>query len=278
MAHSPFLEIPSFVKGVCPHDCPDTCGVISEVRAGQAVGFRGDPDHPITKGWLCAKVRSYLEFVNHPQRLLHPLRRTGPKGSGRWQTITWAEALAEIAARWQTIIRNFGPQAILPYSYSGTLGLVNMTVASARLWNRLGASQLERSICGAAAECAVEATLGQRWSPAYTEVGHSRLVLLWGHNPASTAPHFMPHLQAAQRQGCQLVVIDPRRTLSSRGANLYLAPYPGSDGILALGLSNVLVAEGLHDEAWLQEHTVGWPAFGDGLRDFPPRGWPSRPV
>jgi anaerobic selenocysteine-containing dehydrogenase len=158
----------------------------------------------------------------------------------------------------------------LPYSYSGTLGLVNMTVSSARLWNRLGASQLERSICGAAAECAVEATLGKRWSPAYAEVEHSRLVLLWGHNPASTAPHFMPHLRAAQRQGCQLVVIDPRRTLSAQGANLHLAPYPGSDGVLALGLGHVLVAEGLHDEAWLQGHSAGWPALRERLNDFPP--------
>src|SRR5262245_45363433 len=222
------------VHGVCPHDCPDTCGVITEVQDGRAVGFRGDPDHPFTRGWLCAKVRPYLDHVYHPGRLLHPLRREGPKGAGRWRRITWPEALDEIAGRWRAIIRDHGPEAILPYSYSGTLGLVQMTVASARLWNRLGASQLERSICGAAAELAVEATVGKRRSPPYSDVVHSKLVVLWGHNPVSTAPHFMPFLRQAQHRGCKVVVIDPRRTRSAHGADLHLSPLPGPDGALAL--------------------------------------------
>src|SRR5205807_710026 len=161
------------VRGVCPHDCPDTCGVLTEVRDGRAVGFRGDPEHPTTRGWLCAKVRPYLDHVYHPGRLLYPLRRTGPKGSGQWRRITW----------------------------DGTLGLVQNAVPAARLFNRLGASQLQRSICGAAAELAVTATLGKRWSPPYEDVVHSRLVILWGHNPVSTAPHFMPFLRDAQRRG-----------------------------------------------------------------------------
>ncbi len=258
------------VRGVCPHDCPDTCGVLTEVEDGVAVGFRGDPDHPITQGWLCAKVRPYLDHVYHPDRLLHPLRRVGPKGGGQWQRITWDDALAEIAARWKAILATDGPQAILPYSYSGTLGLVQMIVASARFWNRLGASQLQRSICGAAAEMAVEATLGKRWSPAYSEVLHSKLVIIWGHNPVATAPHFMPFLRRAQHQGCQVVVIDPRRTQTARGADWHLAPKPGSDGALALGLAAVLVWEGLHDGAWLAKHTVGWPAFRERLKEYPP--------
>src|SRR6516162_6285924 len=198
------------IHGACPHDCPDTCGVVTEVDNGRAVAFRGDPDHPVTRGWLCAKVRPYLDHVYHPDRLLHPLRREGPKGDGRWRRITWEEALDEIATRWQTIIREYGAEAILPYSYSGTLGLVQMTVASARFWNRLGASQLQRSICGAAAELAVEATLGSRRSIPYADVLQSKLVLIWGHNPLSTAPHFMPFLRQAQHQGCKVVVIDPR--------------------------------------------------------------------
>ena len=193
------------------------------------------------------------------------------KGGGQWQRISWDQALQEIAQRWRTIIRESGPEAILPYSYSGTLGLVQMTVASARLWNRLGASQLQRSICGAAAEQAVETTLGKRWSPAYADVVHSRLVILWGHNPISSAPHFMPFLREAQRHGCQVVVIDPRRTLSAGSCNWHLAPWPGTDGTLALGVAHVLVAEGLHDETWLQTHTVGWPALRQRLDDFPPQ-------
>jgi anaerobic selenocysteine-containing dehydrogenase len=261
---------PLRVHGVCPHDCPDTCGVITEVQDGRAVNFRGDPDHPVTRGWLCAKVRPYLDHVYHPDRLLYPLRRVGSKGGGRWQRITWAEALAEIAERWKAIIAGYGAEAILPYSYSGTLGLVQMTVASARLWNRLGASQLQRSICGAAAEMAVEATLGARWSPPAADVVHSKLVLIWGHNPISTAPHFMPFLRQAQHRGCKVVVIDPRRTASAQGAYLHLAPVPGSDGALALGLAHVLVAESRHEERWLEAHTVGWPLLRQRVAEFPP--------
>jgi anaerobic selenocysteine-containing dehydrogenase len=261
-----------FVRGACPHDCPDTCGIVTEVRDGRAVAVRGDPDHPIARGWLCAKVRPYLDHVYHPGRLLHPLRRSGPKGSGQWQRITWDEAVAEITGRWRSIIAESGAEAILPYSYSGTLGLVQNAVPAARLWNRLGASQLQRSICGAAAEQAVTVTLGMRWSPPYTDVIRSRLVILWGHNPVSTAPHFVPFLRDAQRRGCQVVVIDPRRTKSAEGADWHLAPIPGSDGYLALGIAHILVAEGKHDEEWLAAHTVGWPQLRERLAEiFPSR-------
>lgn len=264
---SPTREI---VYGACPHDCPDTCGIVTEVEDGRAVDFYGNPDHPVTQGWLCAKVRPYLEHVYHPQRLLHPLRRDGPKGSGRWQRISWEEALATIGERWRTISDGYGSAAILPYSYSGTLGLVQMSVASGRFWNRLGASRLARTICGAAAEMAVEMTLGSRQSQPYEEVRHSRLVIIWGHNPVSTAPHFMPHLRAAQRDGCQLVVIDPRRTRTARGADWHLAPLPGTDGALALGLAHLMVREGLYDEGWLEAHAVGWPRLRARLAAYPP--------
>jgi anaerobic selenocysteine-containing dehydrogenase len=259
---------PLLIRGACPHDCPDTCGLLTEVRDGRAVGFRGDPDNPVTRGWLCNKVRPYLDHVYHPGRLTYPLRRVGPKGGGQWQRISWTEALKEIGTRWRTISGESGAEAILPYSYSGTLGLVQMVVASGRFWNRLGASQLERSICGAAAECAVESTLGRRWSPPYADVLNSKLVVLWGHNPVSTAPHFMPFLRQSQRQGCRLVVIDPRRTGSAQGAMMHLAPRPGSDGVLALGVARLLTEMGLHDEDWLTAHALGWPALRERLADF----------
>lgn len=257
------------VRGACPHDCPDTCGILTDIHDGKAVAIRGDPNHPITDGWLCAKVAPYLDHVYHPGRLLYPLRQTGPKGSGRWKRISWDEALAEIAERWNKIIAEHGAEAILPYSYSGTLGLLQMTVTSARLWNRLGASRLERSICGAAAERAVEATLGARWSQPYSAVEHSKLVILWGHNPVATAPHFLPFLRRSQRQGCQVVVIDPRCTPTARSADWHLAPRPGTDGILALGLARLIIENNQHDEKWLAENTVGWPQLRDRLAEFP---------
>src|SRR5689334_10463570 len=166
------------VRGACPHDCPDTCGTITEVQNGRAVRFYADKDHPVTQGWLCAKVRPYLERVYHPDRLLYPMRRVGPKGSHRFERSSWDEAVGEIVARWQGILAQDGGAAILPYSYSGTLGLVQLRVCNERLWNRMGASGLQRSICGAAAEAAVQATVGGRFAPDPADLVHSRLILL----------------------------------------------------------------------------------------------------
>lgn len=258
------------IRGACPHDCPDTCGVITTVKEGRAIAFRGDPANPITEGWLCAKVRPYLDHVYHPDRLTHPLRRSGPKGSGQWKRISWQEAIGEITDRWKAISAESGAEAILPYSYSGTLGFVQLAVASGRFWNRLGATQLQRGICGAAAEHAVEATLGRRISAPYDEVAQSKLVILWGHNPVSTAPHFMPFLTKARNNGTRVIVIDPRRTPSCNGAEKHLMPIPGSDGPLALGMAHVIVRENLHDEAWLNANTVGWPRLKERIAEYPP--------
>jgi anaerobic selenocysteine-containing dehydrogenase len=258
------------VRGACPHDCPDTCVTMTEVQEGRAVRFYAEPQHPITDGWLCAKVRPYLERVYHPDRLLYPQRRVGPKGSGKWARISWEEAIAEITGRWKEIIARYGAAAILPYSYSGTLGLLQLVVCNARLWNRMGASGLERSICGAAAEAAIEATLGARWSPDPADVLHSKLVLIWGHNPASTGPHFLPLLRQAQKQGAHVVVIDPRRTITARSANEHIQPRPATDSALALGMMHVLFAEGLHDAAWLEANTVGWRELRQRAAEYPP--------
>ncbi|MEN9938449.1 MAG: hypothetical protein RLZZ387_5028 [Chloroflexota bacterium] len=261
---------PTLIRGACPHDCPDACATLTEVRDGRAVAFYANREHPLTQGWLCAKVRPYLERVYAPDRLTYPMRRVGAKGAGGWERITWDEAVAEIASRWKAIIAEHGAAAILPYSYSGTLGMLQMGVASARLWNRMGASGLERSICGAAAEMAVEATLGARWAPDMADVLHSRLVLIWGHNPASTGPHFMPFLRQAQKQGAHVIVIDPRRTLTARSADEHIRPRPATDGALALGLIHVIFAEGLHDEPWLEAHSLGWRELRQRASEYPP--------
>lgn len=257
------------VRGACPHDCPDTCAVITEVRDGRAVSFRGDPDHSFTAGWLCAKVRPYLDRVYHPDRLLYPQRRKGPKGSGEWERISWDEAIAEITGRWKAIIAKHGAPAILPYSYSGTLGLVQLAVTDERLWNRMGASGLRRSICGAAAETAVQMTYGGRRSPDPSHVLETKFFLIWGHNPATTSPHFVPFMRKAQRDGAQVVVIDPRRTITARSADQHIQPRPATDGALALGMMNVIFSENLHDEDWLEANSVGWRELRDRAANFP---------
>ncbi len=259
------------VHGACPHDCPDTCALEIHVdEQGKAVSVRGRADHPITRGWLCAKVNRYVERVYHPERLLYPLRRVGPKGSGQFTRVSWDEALGEIAERWQSIIAQHGAQCILPYSYAGTLGLVQGTVSSSRFWNRLGACNLERTICGAAAEEAVQLTIGSRLAPSPEDLVHSKFILIWGSNPASTAPHVMPFLRQAQRQGAKVVVIDPVRTLTARSADQYIQPYPGTDAALALAMMHVMVTESLHKPDWIMQHTVGWEHLLTRIMDYSP--------
>lgn len=259
------------VHGTCPHDCPDSCALETQVdENGRAVIVRGRADHPITRGWLCAKVNRYLERVYHPERLLYPLRRVGPKGSGKFERISWDEAISEITSRWKQIIAEHGGQSILPYSYAGTLGTVQGGVTDERLWNRLGASGLERAICGHAAEEGVQLVVGGRLAPSPEVLVESKLILIWGSNPASTAPHVMPFLRQAQKNGAQVIVIDPIRTLTARSADQHIQPYPGTDAALALAMMYVMVHEGLHDQQWLDAHTVGWEKFLERINEWTP--------
>jgi anaerobic selenocysteine-containing dehydrogenase len=260
----------SLVRGACPHDCPDTCATITEVSDGRAVSFYADRDHAYTRGWLCAKVRPYLERVYSPDRLLYPLRRVGPKGGDQWERISWGEALNMIADRWGAIIAEHGAAAILPYSYSGTLGLIQMGICDERLWNRMGASGLDRAICCSASHVAVGATLGARHSADPEDVLKSKLVIIWGNNPASSGPHFMPLLRQAQKAGAYVVVVDPRRTTTARSADEYIQIRPATDAALALGLMQVIFAEGLHDEPWLEAHSQGWRELRERAAAFPP--------
>ncbi len=259
------------VYGACPHDCPDTCALETQVdEQGIAVSVRGRADHPVTRGWLCAKVNRYLDRVYHRERLLYPLRRVGPKGSSSFERITWDEAIAEITGRWRDIIERHGAQCILPYSYAGTLGLVNGAVTDNRFWNRLGACGLERAICGHAAEEAVKLTIGGRLALSPEMLIHSKLILIWGSNPASTAPHIMPFLRDAQHNGTRVIVIDPIRTLTARSADLHISPFPGTDAALALGMMHVMVTEGLHQQAWIDAYTIGWERLLERILEFPP--------
>src|SRR5579884_3707662 len=259
------------VYGSCPHDCPDCCALETHVdEQGRAVSIHGRADHPVTRGWLCAKVNHYLERVYHPDRLLYPMRRVGPKGSGEFARITWDEAIAEITARWRDIIAQHGAGCILPYSYAGTLGLVQGAVTDSRFWNRLGACRLERAICGHAAEEAVQLIIGGRLAPSPEMLVHSRLILIWGSNPASTAPHVMPFIRQAQHNGARVIVIDPIRTLTARSADQHIQPFPGTDAALALSMMYVMVTEELHKPDWIAEHVLGWEHILERILQFSP--------
>ncbi len=259
------------VHGACPHDCPDTCALETLVdEQGRAVTVRGRKDHLVTQGWLCAKVNRYLERVYHPERLLYPLKRVGPKGSGNFERISWDAAIAEIVTHWTYIVTQHGAQCILPYSYAGTLGLVQGAVVDTRFWNRLGACKLERAICGHAAEEAVMLTIGGRLAVSPETLPQSKLILIWGSNPASTAPHIMPYLRKAQHAGTRVIVIDPIRTLTARSADQHIQPFPGSDAALALAMMHVMVEENLHNRAWIAEHTVGWEHLLERIQQMPP--------
>jgi anaerobic selenocysteine-containing dehydrogenase len=258
------------VKSVCPLNCPDTCGILTQVEDGRVVRTSGDPDHPITRGWLCRKGSRYLERHTSPERLLYPLRRVGPKGEGRFERISWDQALDLIAERWHSIVARWGPEAILPYGYSGTLGIIQRTVGERRFLNRLGASVLDRSICSEAGHAAMRATLGGSYGADPEDIPNSRLIVIWGYNPAATNPHAIPLIQEATRNGATVVVIDPRVSESVRFADWHLRPYPGTDGALALGVVHLLVEQGLEDRAFLDASTIGWDALRERAAEFPP--------
>jgi len=253
---------------VCPHDCPDTCSLQAQQDANGQLKVSGDPDHPVTRGWICAKIRDYPEQMLNNRRLLHPMRRCKGKGIERWQKISWDDAIAEICQHWQQLIDRHGAQCILPYSFSGTLGLVQMQICNTRLWNRMGARSLKRSICGAAAETAVKATLGKRFGVPYEQALDSRLILIWGSNPHTSAPHFMPFLRQARKNGTRIVVIDPVPSQTALGADQHIQPRPGSDLALALGMAHHIVARGWHDPVWLNAHCHGTTAYLHHLEDY----------
>ncbi len=263
------------VKTACPHDCPDTCSMLATVETladgtRQLLGVAGNPENPYTRGNLCRKVAHYEERVYSPDRLLYPMRRTGRKGEGRFERISWEEAIGEITARWKAIIAESGPEAILPYSYAGTMGVVNMSACDGRLWFRMGSSHLLRTICSAAAEAGYSYVNGWSGGMDPEDFVNSRFIIAWGTNLSSTNVHLMPVIREAQHRGATFVVIDPYRTRTAQAADWFVQPAPGTDAALALGMAHVIFAEGLHDEPFLEAHTVGWHAFRERCAEYPP--------
>ncbi len=265
-------ELPLRVtRGACPHDCPDTCAWTVTVRDGRAVELHGDPDHPFTRGGLCAKVNHFLEDrTYHPDRVLHPLRRTGPKGSGMFEPVAWDVALDDIAGRLRGIVDERGAQAVMPYSYLGTQGLVQGSAMSDAFFARLGATHLVRSVCGSAGGTGIAMTIGDGPGFLPEDLAHSRYIILWGTNTISTNLHLWPFIREAKEHGATIVAIDPAKTRTAAAADVHIRPMPGTDAALALGMMHVIVAEGLHDERYLSDHTVGFEELAQRLPEYAP--------
>ena len=262
-------EATTVVRGACPHDCPDTCALLTTVEGGRAIKVQGNPAHAHTDGVLCTKVSRYAERTHHAERVLTPLRRTGPKGNGRFEPIGWDAALDEIAAR-LTAIAARDPQAILPYSYAGTMGLVQSEGMAARFFHRLGASLLDRTICAAAGGEGFVQTLGGKVGMKVEHFAEARLILIWGSNSIGSNLHFWKLAQQAKRDGARLVCIDPRRTETADKCHEHIALKPGTDAALALALMHELIVHDWLDHDYIARHTLGWEGLRERALQWPP--------
>lgn len=262
---------PTIVRGACPHDCPDTCAMLVTVERGRAVRVAGDPDHPFTRGFLCAKVNRYVERTYHRDRLLHPMRRVGPKGSGQFERISWDEALDEIASRLDDIrASSDGPQAILPYSYAGTMGMIQGSSMDRRFFHTIGASLLDRTICSMAGTVGMRMTVGANAGADPEGIPQSDLVLLWGTNTLTANPHLWPFVLEARERGAQVIAIDPIRTRTAAQCDEWIGIRPGTDAALALGMMHVVLERGLQDDAYIAAYTHGFDALRERVREYPP--------
>ncbi|MFI5072991.1 MAG: molybdopterin-dependent oxidoreductase [Terriglobales bacterium] len=269
------------VHAACPHDCPDACGVLITVENGRATKIQGDPAHPVTRGFLCAKVAKYLDRVYSPDRVLYPMRRIAPKGSRgprgfapptqSWQRISWDEALDEIAENFKKITAEFGSEAILPYSYGGTLAALNSASMDRRFFHRMGASQLARNICSNAGEEGLKSVIGTQVGTEPEQFAHSRYIIAWASNIHGNNVHLWPFIEEARRQGAKLVVIDPYRTRTAACADWYLPINPGTDAALALGMMHVIIEENLYDADYVSRHTLGFGELRTKAAEYPPQ-------
>src|SRR5688572_30697253 len=259
------------VRAACPHDCPDTCAMLVTVEDGRAVGVRGDPEHPFTNGFLCTKVSRYHERTHSPDRVLHPMRRVGRKGEGRFERVSWDEALDEITGRFAEIAASEdGAEAILAYSYAGTMGLVQGEGMDRRFFHRLGASLLARTICATAGAEAWAATIGASVGTDPEQFHKARLVVLWGTNTLTSNVHLWPQILDARKAGAEVVAIDPYRTRTAAAADRWLAIRPGTDAALALALAHVAFRDGLADRDYLERYTVGADLFEQRVAEWTP--------
>jgi len=257
------------VVGACPHDCPDTCSILTTVQNGVAIKVQGNPAHPHTDGVLCTKVSRYTERTYHPERILQPLRRVGPKGAGQFAPVSWDAALDAIAARLRAIAAR-DPQAVVPYSYAGTMGLVQGESMAARFFNKLGASQLERTICAAAGGEGLVHTLGGKLGMRVEFFAEAKLILIWGSNSVASNLHFWRYANEARRKGARLICIDPRKSETADKCHEHIALLPGTDGALALSLMQQLIVHDWLDHDYLARYTLGWDLLRERALQWPP--------
>ena len=269
ISENPTPAAPLSIRGACPHDCPDTCGLVTTVENGVATRVQGNPDHPHTDGVLCAKVSKYTERTYHPERILTPLKRSGAKGSGQFTPVTWDEALSDIAQRLQAIAAR-APEAILPYSYAGTMGLVQGESMDRRFFHHLGASLLDRTICASAGGEALVQTLGGKVGMKVEFFAESQLILIWGSNSIGSNLHFWRYAQQAKRNGAKLVCIDPRKSETADKCHEHIALRPGTDAALALALMHELIAHDWLDHDYIAQHTLGWEQLRERALQWPP--------
>ena len=268
------------IHTVCSHDCPDSCGVLVTVdEAGRATRVQGDPNNPVTQGFLCGKVAKYLDRVYSPDRLLYPMRRRagvakGPLPQGKeveaFERISWDEALDTIAARLQKISDEHGPESILPYSYAGTIGLLGYGSMDRRFFHRLGASQLDRTICSAAGGDALVSVYGRKLGTDTEHFRHSRYIIAWGANVHGNNIHLWPMIEEARRSGAKLIVIDPYRTRTAKVADWHIAINPGTDVALALGMMHIILRDGLEDANYIAENTHGFAELRQRAAEYTP--------
>ncbi|HYW46680.1 MAG TPA: molybdopterin-dependent oxidoreductase [Bryobacteraceae bacterium] len=262
--------MPEIRHSVCALDCPDCCSLVVTVEDGRGTKLRGDPAHAVTRGFLCGKVAQYLEREYSPARLMFPQRRVGAKGEGRFERISWDEALDTIAGRLKAAAAEFGPEAVLPYSYAGTMGLLNGSGMDRRFFHRLGASRLDRTICSSAGGAGLTEALGLRYGTEPEQFRHSRLILAWGANILGTSVHLWPFIMEARRQGARFYTIDPRRNRTGAAADKHFFIHPGSDTALALAMMHVIVSENLHDADYVARYTEGFDVLRERVRPWTP--------
>jgi anaerobic selenocysteine-containing dehydrogenase len=270
----PLTPTTTTVRAACPHDCPDTCAMIVTIEDGRATKVAGDPEHPFTRGGLCVKVNNYPDKTYSPDRVLHPMRRVGPKGSGRFEQISWDEALDTIADTFRAKIAEHGPETVMPVSYLGNQGVLNGLTVGDAFFNRLGATITERTYCDSGSCTAYAATVGATAGIDPESFVHSRYIIIWASNTISTNLHLWPIIAEAQKRGAKVVCIDPMRHRTAQRADWYIPIRPGTDGALALAMMNVIIGEGLHDEAYVRDHTAGFDELAERVAQYTPE-WAS---